>query len=381
MGDKKRRIVIVNQAVNYLTIGLCNSFSKQIDDVALITGSIHEQGEKLVDTVNVKPIIKWEEKPAIKKFYSYLIGTFQIWWHLLVTFRNHEVLFVSIPPNAYLLSLFIRNRSSMLIWDVYPDVFKITGISEKHIFYRFWAYLNKRAFRKAYRLYTIGDKMSELLSQYVDTKKILITPIWSVFQENLKIEKERNPFVGQNDLSGKFVVQYSGNIGLTHRVEILIEIASKLEGIDEEIIFQIIGRGPRVEFLKNLVIQRGLKNCQFLPFQKDEMFPYSLSAADLGVVILDDLTSKGSVPSKTYNLMSFGIPILSIASADSELFSYCKKYNYGACISSQDLDECARFILNLKQDAFLQSLYSANSSTAALNYRRTNADKIVDLYF
>lgn len=380
MRDRKRRIVIVNQAVNYLTIGLCNAFSKQMEEVALITGSIHEQGEKLVDTVKVKPIKKWEEKPAIKKLKSYLIGTFQIWWHLLVTFRKYEVLFVSIPPNAYLLSLFIRNRSSMLIWDVYPDVFKITGISERHILYRFWAFLNRRAFRKAYRLYTIGDKMSELLSQYVNPKKILVTPIWSIFQENLKIEKEQNPFVDQNNLSGKFVVQYSGNIGLTHKVEILVDIASRLEGVDEEIVFQIIGRGPRVEFLKNLVSQRGLKNCQFLPFQKDEMFPYSLSAADLGVVILDDLTSKGSVPSKTYNLMSFGIPILSIASADSELFSYSRKYNYGACISSQELDECARFILKLKQDASLQSLYSANSSTAALSYRRANADKIVDLY-
>ena len=114
-------------------------------------------------------------------------------------------------------------------------------------------------------------------------------------------------------MQNKFIVQYSGNIGVTHNVETLIEIAELLKD-NTDILFQIIGRGPRKSKLENLVKEKNLPNCVFLPFQTDDMFPYSLSAADVGVVILDETTSKGSVPSKSYNLMSYGIPSLYIAS-------------------------------------------------------------------
>jgi hypothetical protein len=42
---QSRKIVVINQAVNYLTIGFCNAFAEQFDEVSLVTGSIHTQGE------------------------------------------------------------------------------------------------------------------------------------------------------------------------------------------------------------------------------------------------------------------------------------------------------------------------------------------------
>ncbi len=36
-----RKIIVVNQATNYLTIGFCNAFAAQFETVALISGSIH----------------------------------------------------------------------------------------------------------------------------------------------------------------------------------------------------------------------------------------------------------------------------------------------------------------------------------------------------
>ncbi|NGP76675.1 glycosyltransferase family 4 protein [Balneolaceae bacterium YR4-1] len=376
---KDRKIVVVNQAVNYLTIGLCNAFAEKINKVALITGSIHEQGEKLNEAISVFRINKWEERPAWKKMISYLWGCVQILCLLLTKFRGYEVLFVSLPPMGYLLSIILPNRCSMLIWDVYPDVFKITGMGESHPIYRFWGYLNKIAFKKSHRLFTIGNQMADLLSKYVDKDKILITPIWSIFQSNKRVSKEKNPFVKKQELNGKFIVQYSGNIGLTHNVEVVLELAEMMKNY-ENILFQIIGRGPRVPYLKSLVNDKGLPNCQFLPFQSDEMFPYSLSAADLGVVILDETTSKGSVPSKSYNLMSFGIPSLYIASKDSELNDYAEKYEHAKCVDHKSLEEAVDFIINLKNDRDFLEEYSENAIEASKYYRRSNADKIVELY-
>lgn len=376
---KDRKIVIVNQATSHQTIGMCNAFADRFETVELITGSVHTQGEKLYDSIKITRINKWVERPPRKKLLSYLLACWKIYWLLLFRFRRYEVYFVSIPPMAYLLKIALPNRFSMLIWDVYPDILKITGMKESHPIYQIWGKLNRIVFKRSYRLYTIGNRMADLLAKYADREKILITPIWSIFQENDRVEKNENPFVIQENLNGKFVVQYSGNIGLTHNVEVMVELAELMKKHDD-ILFQIIGRGPRVPHLKELVQEKNLPNCQFLPFQSDEMFPYSLSAADLGVVILDQVTSKGSVPSKSYNLMSYGIPALYIASEDSQLHDYTEKFRHAKCVDHHSLQEAVDFILELKQNSKAWKTYSENSVKASENFKRPNADLIVDLY-
>ena len=376
---KDRKIVVVNQAVNYLTIGLCNAFSEKFEQVDLITGSIHEQGEPLKKSVNISKINHWIDRPAWKKMLSYVWGCIWIYILILTRYRKHDVFFVSLPPMAYLISIVLPNRCSMLIWDVYPDVFKVTGMKESHPVYKVWSRLNKIVFKKAHQVYTIGVKMAELLTNYVDRDKIQITPIWSIFQSNGKIKKADNPFAIEQQLQGKFVVQYSGNIGLTHNVESMVELAEMMKDYDD-VLFQIIGRGSRVPHLKTLVNEKDLPNCQFLPFQSDEMFPFSLSAADLGVVILDETTSKGSVPSKSYNLMSYGIPALYVAGEDSELHDYAVKYQHAKCISNDNLHKAVDFILSLKSDKELREKYAHNAVEASKNYRRSNADRIVEYY-
>lgn len=375
----KRKIVVLNQAANYLTIGFCNAFAEQVNEVVLITGSVHVQGEALSDKVKVQYINQWHEAPASKKAVSYLTAMLRMWWLLMTKYRHHEVFFVSVPPMGYLLNLILPHRFSMVIWDVYPDVFKIAGMKESHPAYRIWAWLNRKSFKKAYKLFTISEKMAEVIAQYTPKEKIITLPIWSIFQENNKVERDQNVFIKQHALEDKFVVQYSGNIGLTHNVEALIDVAAHLQD-HQHIIFQIIGRGPRKLHLEKLVKEKSLPNCHFLPFQTDEMFPYSLSAAHIGVVILDESTSKGSVPSKSYNLMSYGIPSLYIASKDSELFNYANKFKHAACFTKSELKEASNFILELSQDLSLYRKMSNNAEKASQAFRRPNADKFVEKY-
>jgi hypothetical protein len=376
---KNRKIIIVNQAVNYLTIGFANAFYEKFENVTLITGSIHSQGEELNAGIKVRYINKWHERPARKKVWSYIKALINMWFLLLFKYPRHEVFFVSVPPMGYLLNLLLPHRFSMVIWDVYPDIFKITGMNESQLVYKVWSRLNKCSFNKAYRLFTISERTADLMEKYIDRDKILIQPIWSIFQENKKVSKSENPFVSEHNLKNKFVVQYSGNIGLTHNVEVLVDVAEKL--IDEkDIIFQIIGRGPRKSVLEKIVKEKNLPNCIFLSFQSDDMFPYSLSAADLGVVILDETTSKGSVPSKSYNLMSYGIPSLYVASKDSQLEVYAMKYGHAKCFSKNELSKISSFIIDLKNNKETHEAMSLKAVKASKDFKRDNADKLVKMY-
>ncbi len=376
----QRRIVIINQAANYLTVGFANDFAKHADSVTLITGSVHVQGEELSDDVAVDRINRWYESPVKKKAVSYALALGWTWGKLMTKYRDHEVLFVSVPPMGYLLNLVLPHPFSMVIWDVYPDTLKIGGMREDHPVFRAWSALNRRSFRRAHRLFTISEPMAEMLERYVERKKLAVHPIWSIFQENERIPKEDNPFVEAHGLEGKFVVQYSGNVGLTHNVDALVEIAARLKD-HPSIVFQIVGRGPRMRHIQRLVEAQGLPNVQTLPFQSDEMFPASLSAADLGVVMLHESVSRGSVPSKAYNLMSFGVPSLYIAGRDSELARYAERFGHAACFTADQIDDVASFIVELADDTERQRAMQANAERAAESFRRTNAMRFVESYF
>jgi len=201
----------------------------------------------------------------------------------------------------------------------------------------------------------------------------------SIFQANERVLKTENPFIKEHNLENKFIIQYSGNIGLTHKVEIVVEIAELLKD-NKDIIFQIIGRGPRVPALQKMVEEKNLPNCMFLPFQSDAMFPFSLSAADLGIVILDELTSKGSVPSKSYNLMSYGIPSIYIAGEDSELHDYANQFKAAACFTERELQAAKNFILDLASNKQKWEMMSQNALETSKLFRRDNAYKFVELY-
>ncbi|MBB1472227.1 glycosyltransferase family 4 protein [Luteimonas sp. MC1782] len=374
-----RHLVILNQAANYLTVGFANAFNRRFGSVTLVTGSVHVQGEALDQEIKVHYINRWHERPARKKALSYGLALLRMWWLLLTKYRRHEVLFVSVPPMAYLLNLVLPHRFSMVIWDIYPDVLKISGMKESHPVYRIWSWLNRRSFQRAYRLFTISEVMADALGRYVDRNRLVVQPIWSMFQGGERVERADNRFLRDHHTDGRFVVQYSGNIGLTHNVELLIDVAERLKD-DDRILFQIIGRGPRELAIRRKVAERGLSNVKMLPFQSDDMFPHSLSAADLGVVMLDERVSQGSVPSKAYNLMSFGVPSLYVATPDSELARYANGFGHAQCLSAGQLGKIAAFILELASRPELQEKMAGNARVASGHFTRANADCVVDAY-
>ncbi|MBX7046470.1 MAG: glycosyltransferase family 4 protein [Ignavibacteria bacterium] len=375
----EKKIVFINQATGYLTIDIVNAFAKHFDRTALITGSIRVQDIPLNSKVEISGTVKYDRGNTRKKMTSWLIGTVQIFFHLLFKYRSYDVFYITIPPTAYLLSLILPNRFSVLVFDVYPDILKIYNIGENKWIYKSWTRWNKKLFKKAHRLYTIGEGMRKLLSQYVEKDKIKIIPNWSGLTKIKPVSKADNPFIIDNKVSNKFIVQYSGNIGYTHNVESLIKIAREMKDHDD-ILFLIIGRGDRVNHIKNLIEEYKLSNCMMLPFQPDEVLNYSLAAADIGVVLLDDKTAHASVPSKIYNLQAVGVPILAIASLDSEIKNHISEYGNGETFTQNDIEGIKNFILKCKSDKDYIKLISDNSLKASQDFTMKNADKYYSEY-
>lgn len=379
MSSKFGKIVFVNQATGYLTIDIINEFAKKFEEIALIAGSIRVQDTPLNDKVSWSKIIKYNRGNPLQKFISWVAGTLQIFYLLITKYRRYEIFYITIPPLVYLLSLILPNRYSILIFDVFPDALKSYNVRENNPIYKLWKRWNQKLFRDAYRVYTLGKSMAGNLKEYMDIQNLIIIPNWSGLTNAQPVRKGDNLFIQKNGYKNKFIVQYSGNIGYTHNVEILIDVARMIQS-EEDIKFLIIGRGERVDYIRDLIHKYNLSNCDLLPFQPDDMLKYSLSAADFGVVILDDDAGNVSIPSKIYNYQTLGIPLLCIAPATSELNRHVNYYKNGRCFQKEDIDDIVNFIKETRDSKKELKRMADNSLRASTEFSNKNSKKYLNAY-
>lgn len=372
----KKNVVLINQSTGYLMIDIVNAYAAQYDQIALIAGSIKYSERSLTDKVHVDKIIAYDRSSALRRIFTWLFGTIQILFKLLFKYRRYEVVYVTNPPMSYLLAYFIHRPYSIIVYDIYPEALKNIGITEHHPIYHLWAKWNKRLFAKAQKVVTLSEGMGKVLELYVNRSKIKVIYNWSASDKLHPIKKETNPFVKQYGLENKFVILYSGNIGYTHNVECLVDIAKLLKN-DPSVLFLIIGEGKKKGMIQDMVSKAHLTSFLFLTWQDKDMLPYSLSAADVAVITLNDDTAQVSVPSKTYNLLAVGAPLMCISPQNSELASLINKYQNGSCFGKDDVKNMAAYISKLKVHPEIRKELSINSLQAAKCFTYRNAEEYV----
>lgn len=374
-----KKIVFVNQASGYLTIDIVNAFADKYDKVDLISSSVRVQDIPLRDKVKITSTIKHSRKSNFSRLMRWLLSSIHVFFLLLTKYRSYEVFYISVPPMAYLCSLIVPNRFSILIYDIYPDVLKLFGVSESNFIYKWWAKANLKLFKKAHRIYTISDGMSRLLESYVQKKKIHVIQNWTGLTNLEPITKEQNTFIHDHELQGKFIVQYSGNISPTHNIEVLVDIAEKCQSY-ENVLFLIIGRGQLLPRIKEKVAELNLDNCKFLPFQPDNVLKYSLASADLGVVVLGKETSNISIPSKIYNIQAVGTPLMGISAHGSELEKHIIKYSNGRNFEHDQVEEIAQFIGDLSSNPSAHKELKQKALDSSQHFTYKNAEQFFQQY-
>jgi len=217
------------------------------------------------------------------------------------------------------------------------------------------------------------------MSRYVIPGKITVIPLWSGLADCKPVKKADNPFISEQKLEGKFIIQYSGNLGAGHNIETLIQTAV-LTRYDEQIFYLITGRGSKIEAVKTMIKKYGLSNCRVLPFQPDNMIRYSLAAADLSVVLVEDKIAGVSIPSKVYNLMAVGSPIISIAPETSEISKLVLRFGNGRNFEKDNVEGLAEFIFEMKDSPEMLRSFRERSIRASVEFTRENAHKFLEIY-
>ena len=373
MDNRPLKIALINQSSGPLIVDDLNAYCTKYAEVAILCPGLILGVRNVNNKVKVDHVCKYDRSSSIKRLLTWFACSIQVFFKLLFKYRGWEVVYYTNPPMACFCGLLLKNKFRLVEYDIYPDALKTIGIKESNIIYKLWGKLKHKLYKKADMVYTLSEGMKEILTKYGSADKIKVVPLWSTSDEFKPLEKKDNPFIKDYDLDGKFVVMYSGNIGYTHSVEVLVEVAKQMNE-DPDVLFLIIGEGKKKKELQDDVARSGLNNVRFMSYVDFNILPYSLASADLGVITLDENVSKVSVPSKTFNLMAVGAPILAISNEDTEMYRLLNKYNNGKCISKNDTNGIVGYIRELKTNSELKSMYSKNSIVASRDFTYKNAE-------
>lgn len=375
---KSKTAILVNQSSGYLTVDICNSFAEEYERVVLLAGKVSPMSRKLSDKVEVVKITPYDKSGLFKRFRSWMKGARDIDSYLESVTEPADILYFTNPPVSYQLADRRKGRFAVVEYDIYPDILRNVFVPEFII--RRLGRRKREILSKASGVVTLGDAMRNLLTAYCPKDKISVIHNWGGQESHMvRIPKTDNPFVKELGLEGKFVVMYSGNIGLTHNVESLLDVASLLTE-EDSIRFLIIGSGVRKDKLKDLAARRGLNNVTFHDFLPEDRLQYSFSCADLGVVTLNEKTARSSVPSKTYNLLSYGIPLLNISPPQSELGNLINQFDCGASFIASDSEGIAEFIRKCARNPELIDKLRENAHKASESFSVENARLYTEIF-
>ncbi|MDE6338558.1 MAG: glycosyltransferase family 4 protein [Muribaculaceae bacterium] len=363
--------VLVNQSTGYLTVDICNAFAKQYDKVVLLAGRIETFSRKLSDNIQIVYICPYDKSSIARRLKTWIKGSLKIKKYLSSLDESVDILYFTNPPMSYLWADKMKHRFGIVEYDIYPDALR--NVKCPSVVMKWWAKRNREIFRKSVGIITLSNGMKEQLTKYVEAKKIKVIYNWGANEDRLKVNAEDNIFAKKFNLNDKFVVMYSGNIGYTHNVETIIDVAIKCKD-NSNIIFLIIGEGGKKSTLMKKANDEKLDNVIFSDYLPVEDVKYSMSCANLGVVTLTDETAKVSVPSKTYNLLSYAIPLLSIAPKESELGKVIKEYKCGGSFEKDNVDGIVKFIEGCISDKSAYNELIVNAKIASSKFTYKNAD-------
>jgi glycosyltransferase involved in cell wall biosynthesis len=292
-------------------------------------------------------------------------------FRLLSAKGKQTVISHTVPPFLAILIAFIcrlkRNRFIYVIMDVFPEgLIRMKKASEKNILIIIWSKLHLSAFKLSEKIVVIGRDMRDwLLSVYPDGfRKIEYIPLWQDDDLIKPLPFDENPFVEKHSLAGRFVVQYSGNMGLWNDMKTMGKAVNKKP---ENVVFVFIGGGMRRQELVDELNEANHGNTILIPFLPNDEYAFSVSACHAALVSFRQGLEGMAVPSKIIGIMAAGIPVIALVPEKSEIAYIINEEKCGYVVSPGDVDGLLRAVEELKNNEDLRKEMGENGRKAFEN--------------
>lgn len=347
MNTKKKMLLYANyfypeyastaQILTELCVGLKEDFDiTVICSIPCYTGVIEEryknqkfyyeeyEGIKII-RVRVKEFDKKNKMSRVMHILSYFFNSISATKKLG---KQDIVYTISQPPvlGGILGCIGKKMTKGKLVYNIQdfnPEQTMAVNYSKNKLILKAMMWFDKRSCQMADLVITVGRDMQETLEKRFKNKKVpnnVVINNWMNEKEVYPLDKSNLKIVEfkkKNNLEDKFVIMYSGNVGLFYDLENIIKIIEKYKN-RKDIVFAIVGEGAIKDQLIDYCKKNKMENVVFIPYQDKKDLIYSLNAADVHLVTNAKGIKGVSVPSKIYGCMASNVPILGILEEGSE---------------------------------------------------------------
>ncbi|VBB43291.1 Lipopolysaccharide biosynthesis protein [uncultured Paludibacter sp.] len=315
-----------------------------------------------------------ESKNSIQRAFRYLLTNYRH-YNLGIRAKNIDMIFVaSTPPTQGWIAAKVKRKLNVpfvyCLQDIFPDSLVGTGLAKKKsLIWKIGRKIEDYTYKNADKIIVISEGFKEnIMNKGVSEEKIEVIYNWVDEKVVVNIDRKNNILFDKYGLDkNKFYITYSGNIGLTQNMNMLINVASKLRE-HQNIHFVLIGDGVFKNNLVELINKYNLNNITLLPFQPYEDISYVFSLGDVGLIISKKNVGQNSVPSKTWNIMSAERPVLMSFDEGSSVKHIIKNNDLGVFVSADDEDALMSAILKLYEDKELRLRMGKNGRLYVENH-------------
>ena len=293
----------------------------------------------------------------------------------------------STPPIQGLLGAFIKKfRGIPFVYnlqDIFPDSLFNNGLANKDgMLWKIGRIIENFTYKHADKIIVISEDFKKnIMAKGVPEEKIVVVYNWVDQNAVVNIYRENNKLFDKYNLDpSKFYIEYSGNIGLSQNMDMLLEVMEDLQDNYPDINLVLVGEGAYKAQVEKIVADKQLKNVVMLPFQPYEDISHVFSLGDVGLVISKPGTGAASVPSKTWSIMSASRPVLANFD-ENELKDILAGNECGIFTKAGDKDAFKQSVITLYENRELCKQYGENGRKFVMDNltREVGTQKYVDV--
>ncbi len=249
----------------------------------------------------------------------------------------------------------LRAKFIYCIQDFNPEQIMATGYISFKSLLQTAMWLDMRSCRKSDLVVTVGRDLCKTLESRFQGKKLpkyVMINNW-IDEEQIKPLSADDPdvdaFRKRFGLDGKYVIMYSGNIGLYYDLEGLFQVIESFQNVKtpdgRDVVFTFVGEGSMLEKLKNYQQTHQMENVVFIPYQDKDRLVYSLNAADVHWCVNAKGIKGVSCPSKFYGIAAVGKPVLAVLEKETEVRMLIEEIGCGKCVEPGEYKKIRETIL------------------------------------
>lgn len=323
--------------------------------------------------------------PIMRAIRYVLCWNIQLWKGIRT--KDVDVIYLaSTPPIQGVLGAILKKIKKVPfvynLQDIFPDSLVGTGLANKSGWvWKIGRVIENFTYKYADKIIVISEDFKKnIMAKGVPEEKIVVVYNW-VDQNAVKnIGRKDNKLFDKYNLDrNKFIITYSGNIGLTQNMDLLLDVAKGLE-TNEKIQFVLIGEGAYKEQVEQIIVRDNIKNVTLLPFQPYEDISHVFSLGDVGLIISKPGVGENSVPSKTWSIMSASRPVLANFD-ENEIKTILNNNQCGIFTNAGDKVEFRNAIIELYQNSEMCRKYGENGRKFVMKNltREIGTQKYVDV--